>query len=99
MSSAPGDPPGSRVSTTSRPRVRKASARSRACELFPLPSPPSKVMKRPRTSAAEGHIDEAVPGLEPHGGDGGDILRGFDREFGNRTAFEVELDHARFLAR
>src|SRR5262249_58860237 len=97
MSSAPGDPPGSRVNTTPLPFARKASARSRACELLPVPSPPSKVMKRPLTSAAEGHIDEAVPGFEPHGGDGSNILRRFDREFGDRAALEVELDDAGFL--
>src|SRR5262249_57151041 len=99
MSSAPGDPPGSRVNTTPLPFARRASARSRACELLPVPSPPSNVMKRPLTSAAEGHIDEAIPGLEPHGGDRSDIVRGFDREFGDRAALAVELDHTGFCAR
>ena len=36
-------PPGSRVSTTSRPSAAKASARRRACVDFPEPSTPSKV--------------------------------------------------------
>ncbi len=51
--SAPGEPPGSRVSTTSRPRARNRSASRRACVDLPLPSPPSRVMK---PSGAVAHL-------------------------------------------
>jgi hypothetical protein len=40
-------PPGSRVSSTSIPRERRASANSRAWVLLPAPSGPSSVMKTP----------------------------------------------------
>src|SRR5579885_3627441 len=46
--SAPGEPPGSRVSTTASPSAVSFSASLLACVDLPLPSPPSKVMKRPR---------------------------------------------------
>ena len=49
MISAPGEPPGSRVSTTSMPK--RAQPRPPGCDAWvdlPVPSPPSKVMKRPR---------------------------------------------------
>ena len=45
--SAPGEPPGSRVATTSRPSPRSVSASSLIWVDLPTPSPPSKVMKRP----------------------------------------------------
>src|SRR5436190_2707359 len=48
MISAPGEPPGSRVSTTSMPSAVSRSARSLVWVDLPAPSPPSKVMKRPR---------------------------------------------------
>jgi hypothetical protein len=41
------EPPGSRVSATSRPSARSVSARRRACVDLPEPSMPSKVMKTP----------------------------------------------------
>ena len=47
IASAPGLPPGSRVSTTSRPRARSAAASAFAWVDLPAPSPPSSVMKRP----------------------------------------------------
>src|SRR5688572_7079729 len=47
IASAPGLPPGSRVSTTARPRARSASARARDWVDLPTPSPPSRVTKRP----------------------------------------------------
>ena len=47
MISAPGDPPGSRVSFVWMPNARNRSARIDAWVDFPVPSPPSKVMKRP----------------------------------------------------
>ena len=50
MISAPGDPPGSRVSFVWMPNDRSRSARIDAWVDFPVPSPPSKVMKRPRIS-------------------------------------------------
>src|SRR5580700_7239176 len=43
-----GVPPGSTDSSTGRPSLRKRCASIRACVLLPLPSGPSKVMKRPR---------------------------------------------------
>src|SRR5580704_648080 len=43
-----GEPPGSTLSRTGRPSPRRRSASSRACVIVPLPSGPSKVMKRPR---------------------------------------------------
>src|SRR5579862_3215923 len=52
MISAPGDPPGSRVSTTPIPIDRKRCANAAAWVDLPVPSPPSKVMKRPRISAS-----------------------------------------------
>src|SRR5450631_2005161 len=45
--SAPGDPPGSRVRTTSMPKLSSRRASVAAWVDFPAPSPPSKVMKRP----------------------------------------------------
>src|SRR5215467_2231361 len=51
ISSAPGAPPGSRVRTVSIPAdLRALTSRATWVDL-PLPSPPSKVMKRPRASA------------------------------------------------
>src|SRR5215207_10056554 len=50
MISAPGDPPGSRVSFVWMPNDFSRSARIDAWVDFPVPSPPSKVMKRPRIS-------------------------------------------------
>src|SRR5215475_1133489 len=48
MASAPGEPPGSRVSTTPRPWALRRPASRVAWVDFPVPSPPSNVMKRPR---------------------------------------------------
>src|SRR6187551_151606 len=48
MISAPVEPPGSRVSTTFWPTDLSLWARVAACVDFPLPSPPSKVIKCPR---------------------------------------------------
>src|SRR4029079_2375419 len=48
MISAPVEPPGSRVSTTFCPADLSLWARVAACVDFPLPSPPSKVIKCPR---------------------------------------------------
>ena len=42
-----GEPPGSRVSTTSSPRAFSASTSSRAWVDLPEPSPPSNVMNLP----------------------------------------------------
>src|SRR3981189_3590661 len=50
MISAPGDPRGSRVTTTAMACERRRRANSSAWVDFPAPSPPSKVMKRPRIS-------------------------------------------------
>ena len=47
MISAPGEPPGSRVSTARMPNARAASPSKAACVDLPVPSPPSNVMKRP----------------------------------------------------
>ena len=58
--SAPGDPPGSRVVTHSRPRMRKRSASKRACVDLLAPSPPSSVMKRPRRTSFAGSFIEAA---------------------------------------
>src|SRR5262245_5346838 len=50
MTSAPGEPPGSRVRNTRVPRaVRRSASRPEWVDL-PVPSPPSKVMNRPRIS-------------------------------------------------
>src|SRR5579863_3250190 len=48
MISAPGEPPGSRVNCTDRPRASNRSASIAACVDLPVPSPPSKVMNFPR---------------------------------------------------
>ena len=48
IASAPGLPPGSRVSTTSRPRSRSAAASAFAWVDLPTPSPPSSAMNLPR---------------------------------------------------
>ena len=50
MISAPGVPPGSRVSCTPMPNERSRAASIAAWVDLPVPSPPSKVMKRPRMS-------------------------------------------------
>src|SRR5262245_34780035 len=50
MASAPGEPPGSRVSTTPSPKARRRSASIAAWVDLPVPSPPSNVMKRPRVT-------------------------------------------------
>src|SRR5262245_37252069 len=48
MTSAPGEPPGSRVRHPRMPRaVRRSASRAEWVDL-PVPSPPSKVMNRPR---------------------------------------------------
>ncbi len=49
--SAPGEPPGSRVRTTASPSSRSRAARRRAWTDLPAPSPPSSVMNRPRAGA------------------------------------------------
>ncbi len=51
--SAYGEPPGSRVRTTSRPAAERRRSRRRACTDLPAPSPPSRVMKRPRRLICE----------------------------------------------
>ena len=48
MISAPGEPPGSRVSCVRMPKARSRSPSIAACVDLPVPSPPSNVMKRPR---------------------------------------------------
>ena len=48
MISAPGEPPGSRVSSVLMPNALSRAASIAACVDLPVPSPPSKVMKRPR---------------------------------------------------
>ena len=45
--SAPSLPPGSRVTTTSMPRSRRAAASALTWVDLPTPSPPSRLMKRP----------------------------------------------------
>src|SRR5690606_6109214 len=45
IASAVALPPGSRVVTTSRPRLSRKPASRRACVDLPVPSPPSKLMK------------------------------------------------------
>ena len=52
--SACGVPPGSRVATVSSPSARSRAARRRACADLPAPSPPSRVMKRPRVTPFPG---------------------------------------------
>src|SRR5260221_9487846 len=51
MISAPAEPPGSRVTTVYTPAARSRSANSLTWVDLPVPSPPSKVMKRPRVAA------------------------------------------------
>src|SRR6476660_8508716 len=48
MTSAPGEPPGSRVRITPKPADVRRSASSVEWVDLPVPSPPSKVMNRPR---------------------------------------------------
>src|SRR5580692_11597585 len=48
MTSAPGDPPGSRVTMARNFAALRRSAKVLIWVDFPLPSPPSKVMNRPR---------------------------------------------------
>src|SRR4051812_14733521 len=52
MISAPGEPPGSRVSTARSPASPSRAARNFAWVDFPAPSPPSNVMNRPRIQAS-----------------------------------------------
>src|SRR6185437_2174622 len=47
-----GVPPGSRVYTTSRPLRAKCSCRPASSVLLPAPSPPSRVIRRPRICGA-----------------------------------------------
>src|SRR5579871_3291423 len=49
-------PPGSMVSKTSLPPLRKRSPKRRICVLLPLPSIPSKVMNFPRTGIRKFHF-------------------------------------------
>src|SRR3546814_12515383 len=73
--SSPGLPPGSRVSTTSSPRARSASARRFSWVDFPTPSPPSRLMKRPRFTSADEMIEARHDAVEETGfidGSGGD---------------------------
>src|SRR5260370_2659969 len=51
MISAPGEPPGSRVSTTPMPMPDRLLFRSAACVDLPAPSPPSNVMNFPAISS------------------------------------------------
>src|SRR5260370_41691156 len=51
MISAPGDPPGSRVTTVRTLAAFSRSASVLICVDLPDPSPPSKVMNRPRPGA------------------------------------------------
>src|SRR5262249_17345847 len=48
MMSAPAEPPGSRVTTTLIASARRRAASRSACVDLPAPSPPSRVMNRPR---------------------------------------------------
>src|SRR5579871_6629852 len=48
MMSAPAEPPGSRVTTTPTASARSRTASRSACVDLPAPSPPSRVMNRPR---------------------------------------------------
>src|SRR5262249_20348002 len=48
MMSAPAEPPGSRVTTTATASSRSRAASRSACVDLPAPSPPSRVMNRPR---------------------------------------------------
>ena len=54
MISAPGDPPGSRVTMVRNFAASRRPARILICVDLPEPSPPSKVMKRPRSGPALG---------------------------------------------
>jgi len=76
--SAPGVPPGSRVASTARPAASRCSFSRAICVLLPAPSPPSKVMKRPRlmrrlSPLVRGASTRPTPGsanrrLPPHEG-------------------------------
>src|SRR3984957_1844840 len=52
-----GVPPGSTLSSIDRPWPRRRSASMRACVLSPLPSGPSKVMKRPGLPGPRSVVD------------------------------------------
>src|SRR5262245_3317639 len=56
MTSAAGEPPGSRVSTTSMPTACSRAPSSAEWVDLPVPSPPSKVMNRPRISPLAGSV-------------------------------------------
>ncbi len=59
ITSAAGEPPGSRVSFTPTPSVFSFSASSLAWVDLPDPSPPSKVMNFPRIPSSSGGRDRS----------------------------------------
>src|SRR5579859_752421 len=64
MTSAPGEPPGSRVTIERSLAASRRSANFLICVDFPEPSPPSKEMKRPRP---KGRLIAASAMSEPFG--------------------------------
>src|ERR1700675_1223332 len=80
MISAPGDPPGSRVTTVRSLAAFSRSASVLICVDLPDPSPPSKVMNRPRPGArltAVSAISELLDAEAKHSDD--EFTRTVDR--------------------
>src|SRR5215213_4464335 len=100
MASASGDPPGSRVLSTSTPFFPSAAANLASCVVLPVPSPPSKVIKsRPAIRlAAERHDDETVEGAFPSAVDGSNVLTGHHCLLGDGLALDKKPDFANLSA-
>src|SRR5262249_44415808 len=76
ISSAPREPPGSRVSSTSSPAARRAAASRRAWVDLPAPSPPSSVMNRPGSAKTPVSASDQVFGGGDHAAEGAELLHG-----------------------
>src|SRR5262245_52603348 len=98
--SAVGEPPGSRVVTTSRPRARSRAARRSTCVLLPAPSPPSNVMKRFRPKLMSGACEE--PGEEFHRvrvqRTGDEFISGVKGALNKRALFDILVGRQRHFA-
>src|SRR6478752_6671980 len=108
--SAPGEPPGSRVTMTRLPSASSRSARILIWVDLPAPSPPSKLTKRPRGGGVVGvsvmsellgagaeQSDHQLTGAvhgAPHGRSRADGGRRVERRLDGDIGAAPDLDHA-----
>src|SRR4051812_40534755 len=96
--SAPGEPPGSRVARTLMPRAPSDAANRLIWVDLPVPSPPSRVMKRPAIEALFlPETRHGVPRLAEDA-DFGDRLRRIDRHRQSGKLRRRDHQHANLLA-